>query len=202
MNAGDANRQGEVTRLIQAARQGEADALERLIPLVYDELRALARRQLGHERPGHTLQATGLVHEAYVKLAGGGPLDASDRAHFLAIAARAMRQVLVDHARKKMAAKRGGGWERTTLTDSAGSLDFSNEEMLALDRALEELDERQRQVVEYRFFGGMEEEEIAAVLGVTARTVRRDWVKARAWLYRSLYPEGGEAGAQDEPNHT
>ncbi len=138
MNAGDANRQGEVTRLIQAARQGEADALERLIPLVYDELRALARRQLGHERPGHTLQATGLVHEAYVKLAGGGPLDASDRAHFLAIAARAMRQVLVDHARKKMAAKRGGGWERTTLTDSAGSLDFSNEEMLALDRALEE----------------------------------------------------------------
>lgn len=202
MNAGDTNRQGEVTHLIQAARQGEPDALERLMPLVYDELRALAQRQLGRERPGHTLEATGLVHEAYVKLAGGGPLDAGDRAHFLAIAARAMRQVLVDHARRKMAAKRGGGWERTTLTDSAGSVDFSNEEMLALDRALEELDERQRQVVEYRFFGGMEEEEIAAVLGVTARTVRRDWAKARAWLYRSLYPEGGEADVQNKPGHS
>jgi RNA polymerase sigma factor (TIGR02999 family) len=100
-----------------------------------------------------------------------------------------MRQVLVDHARRRQAAKRGGGWNVTTLTNGAEFVEFRPEEMLALDRALDELDERQRQVVEYRFFGGMEETEIASVLGISERTVRRDWVKARAWLHRSLYPE-------------
>ena len=182
--------------LLRAAREGEREALDRLLPLVYEELRFLARRQLGREQVGHTLRPTGLVHEAYMKLAGGGGIAAEDRAHFLAIAARAMRQVLVDHARRRTAAKRGGGWNRTTLTDGKQSIEFDPAEMLALDRALAELEPRQRQVVEYRFFGGMEEREIAEVLGVTDRTVRRDWVKARAWLYRSLYPDAAEA---DEP---
>ncbi len=151
-------------------------------------MRFLARRQLARERAGHTLHATALVHEAYVKLAAGA-IEASDRAHFLAIAARAMRQILVDHARRKKAQKRGGDWEVTTLTDGSQAVEFRPEEVLALDRALDELDERQRQVVELRFFGGMEEGEVATVLGVSERTVRRDWVKARAWLYRSLYPQ-------------
>ncbi len=186
---GDAVSPGDVTRLLEAVRGGERDALDRLLPIVYDELRAVAGRQLGRERPDHTLHATALVHETYVKLAGGGGVDAVDRAHFLAIAARAMRQVLVDHARRRMAAKRGGDWAVTTLSDGHNAVDFQPEEMLALDRALERLEPRQRQVVEYRFFAGMEEAEIGAVLEVSERTVRRDWVKARAWLYRELYPE-------------
>jgi RNA polymerase sigma factor (TIGR02999 family) len=180
---------GEVTRLLEAARHGEDDALDRIVPLVYDELRRMAARQLRRERAGHTLHATALVHEAYLKLAGSGTVEAVDRGHFMAIAARAMRQVLVDHARRRNAEKRGGDWEQTTLSDGDKPLEFQPEELLALDRALDELDERQRQVVECRFFAGMEEEEIAVALGVSARTVRRDWVKARAWLYRSLYPQ-------------
>ena len=192
MHSGEASRPGEVTRLLQAVREGEPEALDRLIGLVYDELRLLARRQLARERAGHTLHATALVHEAYIKMAGSA-IDVSGRAHFLAIAARAMRQILVDHARRRQAQKRGGEWEVTTLTDGARAVEFRPDEMLTLDRALDELDERQRQVVEFRFFGGMEESEIASVLGVSERTVRRDWVKARAWLYRSLYPRGAEA---------
>ena len=190
-SAGVPTSPGEVTRLLSAYRGGARDALDRLLPLVYEELRAVAGRQLRRERPDHTLHATALVHEAYVKLAGGGGVEAGDRAHFLAIAARAMRQVLVDHARRRMAAKRGGDWAVTTLSDGHHGVDFRPEEMLALDRALEQLEPRQRQVVEYRFFAGMEEAEIAAVLDVSERTVRRDWVKARAWLYRELYPEPG-----------
>jgi RNA polymerase sigma factor (TIGR02999 family) len=179
---------GEVTRLLQAARAGDPAALERIVPLVYDDLRRLARRQLGREHGERTLDATALVHEAYLKVAGTGALLAADRAHFLAIAARAMRQVLIDHARERKAAKRGGGWERTTLTDGAWVGEFQADELLALDDAMQELDPRQRQVVEYRFFGGMGEHEIAAMLGVSERTVHRDWMKARAWLYHRLHP--------------
>ena len=180
---------GEVTRLLRAAREGEPAALEQLVPLVYEDLRRLARRQLGHEYGERTLNPTALVHESYLKL-GAGAMVAKDRAHFLAIAARAMRQVLVDHARDRKAAKRGGGlWERTTLTDGVWAGEFDPDGMLALDEALGELEPRQRQVVECRFFGGMEEQEIAAALGVSERTVHRDWVKARAWLYRYFYPE-------------
>lgn len=181
----DALTEGELTRLLQAAGDGDAQALERLVPLVYDDLRLLARRQLGRHGP-RTLRPTELVHEAWMKLASGTPPSAVDRAHFLAIAARAMRQVLVDHARRHGAAKRGGGWQRATLTSSAWAADFAPETLLALNDALEQLDPRQRQVVECRFFGGMDDAEIAAALGVTDRTVRRDWVKARAWLYRAL----------------
>lgn len=178
---------GEVTRLIAAMREGEPDAVDRLYPHVYDELRGVAERQLRRERPGHTLHPTALVHEAYLKMVGGAA--ASDRAHFLALAARAMRQVLVDHARRRSARKRGGGWHATTLTDGSASVELDPTELIALDRAMEALDERQRQVVECRFFAGLEESEIARVLDVSERTVRRDWVKARAWLYRELYPD-------------
>lgn len=181
--------QGDVTRLIAAVRRGDPEAIDRLYPVVYDELREVAQRQLRRERPGHTLHPTALVHEAYMKMAGG-PADASDRAHFLALAARAMRQILVDHARRRGARKRGGDWHATTLTDGSASIELDPTELIALDRAMEALDERQRQVVECRFFGGMEESEIASALNVSERTVRRDWVKARAWLYRELYPDG------------
>jgi RNA polymerase sigma factor (TIGR02999 family) len=180
---------GEVTRWLRAARDGEPGALDRLVPLIYDDLRLLARRQLGREYGDRTLNPTALVHEAYLKL-GAGAKVAADRAHFLAIAARAMRQVLVDRARDRKAAKRGGGaWERTTLTDGAWVGEFDPDGMLALDEGLARLEPRQRQVVECRFFGGMEEQEIAEALGVSERTIHRDWVKARAWLYRYFYPE-------------
>lgn len=168
--------------------------MDRLVPLVYDDLHALAGRHLARERPGHTLGATALVHESYMRLIGSEPLPASDRAHFLALASRSMRQVLVDHARKVTAAKRGGGRHcHTTLTDGSATLEMDPEQLIALDRALEGLEPRQRKVVECRFFGGMEETEIAEALDVSARTVRRDWVKARAWLYDALY-SGGEPG--------
>jgi RNA polymerase sigma factor (TIGR02999 family) len=184
---------GEVTRLLQAAHEGEANALERLLPLVYDDLRRLARRQLGYEYVERTLNPTALVHESYLKL-GRPAMAARDRAHFFAIAARAMRQVLVDQARDRKAAKRGGGeWERTTLTDGAWAAEFDPDGVLAIGEALERLEPRQRQVVECRFFGGMEEQEIAAALGVSERTVHRDWIKARAWLYRYFYPDQDEA---------
>ncbi|HEU0076652.1 MAG TPA: sigma-70 family RNA polymerase sigma factor [Longimicrobiaceae bacterium] len=182
----------EVTGLLRAAGDGDRDAFDRLFPLVYAELRAMADRQLRGEAVGHTLQATALVHEAYLKLAvPDGAAAWSDRAHFFGIASRAMRQVLVDHARRRRADKRGGAWSRTTLSGKPLALDADPEELLALDAALEGLEPRQREIVEMRFFGGMTEEEVAAVLGVSDRTVRREWVKARAWLYDALYPDAG-----------
>jgi RNA polymerase sigma factor (TIGR02999 family) len=182
---------GEVTRLLHLARDGDREALDRLVPLVYQDLRRMAHRQLDREGGGHTLQTTGLLHEAYLKLAGsgGGAANAANRAHFLAIAARAMRQVLVDYARRRKAAKRGGGIIYATLGDAAEPVDAPLEDLLALNEALDQLEPRQRQVIECRFFGGMEEADIATALGVSERTVRRDWVKARAWLQRAL---GGE----------
>ena len=181
--------QGEVTGLLQAAVAGDQDALDRLVPLVYEDLHRLAHRQLAREGGGHTLQTTGLVHEAYLKLAGGSGLGAANRAHFLAIAARAMRQVLVDYARRRKADKRGGGVVCVTLNDGEQGMDVSSDDLVALDEVLEQLEPRQRQVVELRFFGGLEEKDISEALGVSERTVRRDWVKARAWLYRALYPQ-------------
>jgi RNA polymerase sigma factor (TIGR02999 family) len=178
--------QGEVTRILASLRDGDHAALDRLFPLVYHELRELARRQLRRGPHGATLQATGLVHEVYLKLADGSTLDAESRGHFLGIAARAMRQVLIDQARARLAQKRGGEWQRTTLSDGDDAVDVAPDDVIALNDALDELEPRQRQVVEYRFFVGMEEQEIATILGVTERTVRRDWVKARAWLFRSL----------------
>jgi RNA polymerase sigma factor (TIGR02999 family) len=178
---------GEVTRLLHAARDGDREAMARIVPLVYDDLRALAGRQLRRELGPRTMEPTSLVHEAYMKLANGAALHAGDRAHFLAIAARAMRQVLVDDARRRSTDKRGAAWERVTFGDHDWTSALSPDEIIALDDAIDKLDPRQRKVVECRFFGGMEEQEIAATLGITERTVRRDWVKARAWLYRALY---------------
>ncbi len=180
---------GDVTRLLEAAEAGDSDALDRLVPLVYEDLRRVAHRQLDREGGGHTLQTTALIHEAYLKIAAGRSVSATSRAHFLAIAARAMRQVLVDYARKRKAAKRGGGVISVTLGDEPQRADASADDLLALDEVLQQLDPRQRQVIECRFFGGMEETDIAAALGVSERTVRRDWVKARAWLYQALYPD-------------
>jgi RNA polymerase sigma factor (TIGR02999 family) len=188
--ASAAARTGEVTRLLRAARDGDADAIDRIVPLVYEDLRRLARRQLGRGFGHESVRPTELVHEAYVKLSAGGAEAAVDRAHFLAIAARAMRQVLVNEARHHKAAKRGGGWKRATLSGSHWVADVDVDELLTLNDALEELDPRQRQVVDCRFFGGMEEREIAEALGITERTVRRDWVKARAWLSRALSERG------------
>jgi RNA polymerase sigma factor (TIGR02999 family) len=186
VNAGLSVQSDDVTGILSAVRAGDRSAVDRLFPLVYDELRRLAGGQLRRHAPSPTLQATGLVHEAYLKMVGGAGVPAADRAHFLAIAARAMRQVLIDRARGRARQKRGGGWQQTTLSDGHRVLDVAMDDVLALDRALAELEPRQREVVEYRFFAGMEEAEIAGVLGVSERTVRRDWVKARAWLFRSL----------------
>lgn len=196
------NLHGEVTRLLRAARAGERDALDRLVPLVYDDLRRIAHAHLRREAGPRTLQATALVHEAYVKIAAGNPLTAEDRTHFLAIAARAMRQILVDQARRRSTSKRGGGWLRTTLSSGSEAVEVDPYELLDLDRALQELEPRQRQVVELRFFGGLEEAEVAEVLQQSTRTVRRDWVKARARLYRRLYAphqNGGESDGASEP---
>jgi RNA polymerase sigma factor (TIGR02999 family) len=192
--ASSAAHPGEVTALLRAARAGNADAIDRIVPLVYDDLRRIARRQLARGFGSEHVRPTELVHEAYVKLSLGGAEAAVDRAHFLAIAARAMRQVLVDDARHHRAAKRGGGWKQATLSGSHWVADIDVDELLTLNDALEELEPRQRQVVECRFFGGMEDTEIATALGITDRTVRRDWVKARAWLYRAL-AERGSASA-------
>ena len=178
---------GEVTRLLHAARGGDREAMDRIVPLIYDDLRVLAGRQLRRELGERTMNPTALVHEAYMKLANGAALHAGDRAHFLAIAARAMRQVLVDDARRRSAAKRAAAWEHVTFADQDWPAELDSDQLLELDEAIDGLEPRQRQVVECRFFGGMEEREIAAMLGVTERTVRRDWVKARAWLYRALY---------------
>ena len=186
---------GQVTRWLAAARDGDPAALGELLPLVYEDLRRMARAQLRRERAPRTLQPTALVHESYLKLASGGVLRATDREHFLAIAAHAMRQVLVDEARRRGAARRGGGWARTTLGDEPWDSGVAPDELLTLSDAIDQLEERQRQVVEYRYFGGLEEREIATLLGVTERTVRRDWVKARAWLYAALYEPDSPSAA-------
>jgi RNA polymerase sigma-70 factor, ECF subfamily len=181
---------GAVTVLLERMRRGEAAAEDELFPLVYADLRVAAERILRRERQGHTLQPTDLVHEGYLKLVGRTPPAASDRQHFLSIAARAMRQVLVDHARKVGAAKRGAGSVPLRITNVDAGLYFDFSEILALEDALNRLgalNPRLPRVVELRFFAGLSEEEAAQALGVTSRTVQRDWATARAWLYKELY---------------
>ena len=167
--------------------QGKSAA--ELLPLVYDELRALARGYLSRERRGHTLQPTALVHEAFLRLVDQTRIDWKGRAHFFAVGARMMRRVLVDSARKHKSQKRGGEWHRVTLADDVLGKELAVEEVLALDGALDrlaELDERQARVVELRFFGGFRVEEVARLLEVSKRTVEGDWTHARAWLRRRL----------------
>jgi len=194
----DVDRRGSVSSLLTRLARGEESAVGELFQLVYVELRSLAAAQLARERPEHTLRPTALVHEAFLKLSGTA-VSAEDRGHFVGIAARAMRQILVDHARKKGAGKRGGGWERTTLGSGDVAVEVDPHAMLDLDRAMELLDERQRRVVELRYFAGLEEREVAELLGVTERTVRRDWVKARAWLYAELYRDDEPGSRADVP---
>lgn len=180
---------GEVTRLLHHARGGDRGAYDRLFALAYEDLRAVARNQLRGSRDAEAVRTTELVHELYMKLADQAAPAYENRAHFYAIAARAMRQLLIDLARNRQAAKRGGDWARTTLSGKQVPAEMRLDEVLALDELLAGLSERQRQVVEYRFYGGLTEEEIAEVLGVSTRTVQREWTKARAWLYQELYPE-------------
>lgn len=186
-----------VTQLLHEARAGDVGALDRVLAIIYDDLRRLARRRLQREFGARTLQPTALVHEAYLKLSSSTHLVATDREHFLALAAHAMRQVLVDHARRRRSAKRGRDAAMVTLTDvdAAAESTLGPEELLALDAALDGLEPRQRQIVECRFFGGMGDSEIGVALGVTDRTVRREWVKARAWLNRALYGQSGSSAA-------
>jgi RNA polymerase sigma factor (TIGR02999 family) len=180
---------GEVTALLRRWQTGQHDALDDLLSLVYRELKALARTQLKRERSGHTLQPTALVHEAFLRLVDQRRVDWRDRGHFYAIAAQAMRRVLVDHARRRLAQKRGAGPDLVAL---GPGLDVSVPEpvrLLALDDALcalAALDPRQAGIVELRYFGGLSVEDIASALGVSAATVKREWASARLWLQREL----------------
>jgi RNA polymerase sigma factor (TIGR02999 family) len=182
-------------------KAGDQGALEELIPLVYKQLRDIARRHLQRERPGHTLQSAALVHEAYLRLVDQQPFDTENRAHFLAVASRLMRQILVDYARTHGAAKRGA--DRTVELDTSIVLpQVRGADVVALDDALNDLanlDEQQGRIVELRFFGGLATEEIAEVLGISASTVKRDWNVAKAWLARQMKKGSrGKAGAVAE----
>jgi RNA polymerase sigma factor (TIGR02999 family) len=190
---GKAGIRGEVTELLSAVRRGETGAIDRLVPLVYDELRVAAHRQLAGRRQGQTLDTTDLVHETYLKLVDRSRGDWRDRTHFLAASAVAMRHILVDSARRRAAAKRGGKARRVPLRESMAGVEGCAAEILAVDEALKllgELDPKLSQIVELRFFGGWSIEEIAELRGVSRRTVLRDWRKARAFLYRALYGDG------------
>jgi RNA polymerase sigma factor (TIGR02999 family) len=178
----------EVTELLRHWKDGDNKALDALLPLVYQELRRLAHYHLQAERPDHTLQSTALVHEAYLRLLGGQPVDIQNRAHFFAIASRLMRQVLVDYARERRASKRDGGCRIAVefLDALSGNGDA---ELLALDDALNELariDKRQGEIVEMKFFGGLSSPEISHLLGLSRATVDRDWATARVWLHRQM----------------
>ncbi len=177
-----------ITDLLRRWRNGDEAASSQLMPMVYAQLRVIARRQLANERGGHTLMPTDLVHEAYLKLSDGVPPDSNDRVHFFAIASRAMRQVLVDHERHRRADKRDGG-ERITLSSLDPPDPRQNIDLLALDQALHELekvDERKARVIELRAFGGLDFDEIAIALSISRATLARDFRTARAWLYRAL----------------
>jgi len=181
--------QGEFTWLLLQWRQGAPGSLDRLFPLVYEELRRLARRQLGPGGSGHTLDTTGLVHEAYLKLVDRSRVEVHDRGHFFALAAKAMRQIIVDSARRRAAGKRGGGAPATALDEHDVAAAERSDEVVAVEEALtrlEALDPRLGNVVEMRFFAGLSVEEIAEALGTSPRTVKRDWQKARAFLYLEI----------------
>jgi RNA polymerase sigma-70 factor (ECF subfamily) len=177
------------TQILVDLGKGDRAAAKRLMPLVYDELRSLAERYMQQERSDHTLQATALVNEAYIRLIDQSRVDWKNRAHFFSVAAEMIRRILVDHARQHHAAKRGGVARKVSLVDSVGALKNSDIDLMALDEVLKELgrlNERHAKLVELRFFGGLSVEETAHVLEVSPRTVRSDWRMARAWLQRRL----------------
>lgn len=193
----------ELTGLLQAWSGGDASALERLTPAVYAELHRLARRNLSREQDGHLLQPSALVNEAFVRLIGGTPVEWASRTHFFAVSARLMRQILIDFARAQGARKRGNRSPHINLSN-AGEIPgeaLSPADFIDLDAALNELanlDSRQAQVVELRYFGGLENSEIATVLGVSEPTVTRDWRMARAWLFSRLQPPAASATARGQ----
>jgi RNA polymerase sigma factor (TIGR02999 family) len=179
----------DVTQLLSAWSQGDRAALDRLMPLVYEELRKLAHHYLQSERPGATLQPTALVHEACLRMVKQEPVDWQNRSHFFGVASRLIRQVLVDHARKRGAAKRGSGEVLLAFDESMGRTTLVDVDLIRLDDALtslSRLDERQSRIIELRFFGGVSVEETALVMGVSDRTVKREWASAKAWLFREL----------------
>ena len=188
----------DVTQLLKDLSDGNREALDKLLPLVYQELRRLAHNFLRGERSEHTLQTTALVHEAYLKLIDQRSVNWQNRAQFFALSATAMRRVLLDNARKHVSAKRGKG-EKISLEDAAEISVESNENLIALDIALqelEEIDERQSKIIELRYFGGLTIEETAEVLKISPATVKREWVFARAWLYQKMSAECGERNAE------
>lgn len=179
----------DITQLLLAWGNGNKEALDHLMPLVYEELRRLARNYMRRQRAGHTLQTTALVNEAYLRLIDSSRVNWQNRTHFFAISAQMMRRILVDFARAKNSLKRGGEQIQVTLDDNIPALSEKETDLIALDEALEtltKLNSRQSRIVELRYFGGMTEEEIAESLQVSVRTVRRDWSVARAWLYREM----------------
>jgi RNA polymerase sigma factor (TIGR02999 family) len=183
----------DVTRVLSAIAQGDPRAAEQLLPLVYEELRRLAAQKLAHEKPGQTLQATGLVHEAYVRLVGGDqPRDWDGRGHFFAAAAEAMRRILINRARDKRRRRRGGGLQRVDLDRLLVADQASDDELVAIDDALQELARRNgpcAELVKLRFFTGLTLDEAAAAMGIARRTANRYWAFARAWLFDALRPE-------------
>lgn len=181
--------QHNITQLLAEWSDGNQAALDKLYPLVYDELHRLARRYMSRERKGHTLQTTALIHEAYVRLVDQRNVHWANRSHFFAISAQIMRRILIDHARRHAYAKRGGGAQQVSLEEVAAVAPDQGREMVRLDEALKslaEMDPRRSQVVELRYFGGLNNEEIAGVLHISENTVTRDWNMARAWLYQQL----------------
>jgi len=188
---------GEVTRLLKAMRAGDGTAADHLLPLVYAELHRIAEAYMRRERPGHTLQATALINEAYLRLVGED-IDWGNRGHFIGLAAHVMRRVLVDYARQHNAERRGAGLQRVEMKDNLAISPERLDEVLLLDTALSRLKEkspRQAQVVELRYFGGLSVEQIAAILAVAPRSVKRDWSLARMFLYRELNPGAPSDGS-------
>lgn len=179
----------QITLLLADWGRGDHVALEQLMPLVYDELRRMAKRYMNRQPAGHTFQTTELIHETYLKLAKQNEQNWQNRAHFFGVAAKAMRHILVDYARAKQSQKRGGWQEKITLADEIATTKGNSKEIVALDDALknlEQIDTRRSRVVELKFFGGLTAEEIAEVLNISAETVKRDWKFARTWLLREL----------------
>lgn len=179
----------EVTQLLAEWRNGDRAALDQLMPLVYSELRNLAKRYMSRERTGHTLQTAALVNEAYLRLIDQQKVDWQNRTHFFAIAAQIMRHLLVDHARSRQYAKRGGGAIQVSLNEELAVAEEKSVDLLALDQALTrlaEIDERKSRIVELRYFAGLSAEETAEALGLSEITIKREWLKAKAWLFREL----------------
>ena len=181
-----------VTELLAKARSGDSSALANVFPLIYEELRRLAQIQLQREPDGHTLSPTALVHEAYMRLIDYSRMEWNGRSHFMAVAATAMRRILVEHARGHRSLKRGGALQRVSIESVQVATEERAELLIAVDEALnrlKEIDPRQAQVVECRFFGGMTEEETAEALGIGLRTAKRDWAKAKVWLHKEIITE-------------